>query len=146
ACFSGLTNIGPGVSVQTWSGTSNAPGQIDAFQTSSDATIVSQVAATLDIWISAQHFFQPVSPILPLPIAYLTSLTLIPTASASTNVTLANCVDENDALPPGLGGFFCSAPATGGTLNNALTGTGSTSVSNNNNGVITSSTAPYALE
>jgi len=145
-CFSSLTAIGGGVTAESWSGTSNSPGTsgITSFQTSSDTTIVATTAATLDIWVSAQNFVNPHTP--PGPITYVSSLTLIPTASTATPVTLANCVDENNALPPGLGGSFCGAPAPGGTLNNALTGSGSTAVSNNNNGLITSLTAPYALE
>jgi hypothetical protein len=145
-CFSSLSGIGGGILVQDMSGTSNSPGTTGttSFQTSSDTTIVATTAATLDIWISAQNFANPHTP--PGPVLYTSSLTLIPTASASTPVTLANCVDENNALPPGLGGTFCGAPAPGGTLANALTGSGSTSVSNNNAGVITTLTAPYSLE
>jgi hypothetical protein len=145
-CFSSLTAIGGGVSAQDMSGTSNSPGTsgVTSFQTSSDTTIIATTAATLDIWISAQNFVNPHTP--PGPVEYTSSLTLIPTASASTSVSLVNCVDENNALPPGLGGTFCGAPAPGGTLNNALVGSGSTSVSNNNNGAITTLTAPFSLE
>lgn len=143
-CFSSLTAIGGGISAQDMSGTSNSPGAagVTSFQTSSDTTIIASTAATLDIWLSAQDFVNPHTP--PGPVTYTSSLTLIPTSSASTSVTLVNCVDENNALPPGLGGTFCGAPA--GTLNNALVGSGNTSVSNNNSGTITTLTAPYSLE
>jgi hypothetical protein len=144
-CFSSLTAIGGGISVEDMSGTSNSPGAagITSFQTHSDTEIIATTAATLDIWISAQNFVNPHTP--PSPVTYVSSLTLIPTASASTTVALVNCVDENNALPPGIaGGSFCGAPA--GTLNNNLTGSGSTAVSNNANGMIATLTAPYSLE
>jgi hypothetical protein len=145
SCFSSLTSIGGGVSIQDMTGTSNSPGDTVAnssFQTSSTTEIRSTATATLDIWVSAMNF---TSPVTPPEVEYDSSLTIIPTASRNTTVVSTSCIDQNNAISPGLpGGSFCGSPA--GSLTDMLTQGGSTSASTNSSEFILSLSAPFALE
>jgi len=145
SCFSSATNIGGGVTVKNLTGSSDSPGNdplFGSFQQNTDTQITTTSAATLTIWIAAQGFTGPTTP---PNIDYSTSLTFIPTRSATVSAVLTSCVDESDGtVPPG--GTFCSSP--GATLGDTLsvTGPSSTSKSDNNFALITNlPTQPYSL-
>jgi hypothetical protein len=140
-CFASPTAIGglAGVTITQFTGTSNSPGTAaSAQQTGSVVDITTTGAGKLTLWLAAQNFSQPVTP---PSITDRTSLTIIPTFGTGS-ATLANCVDQSNGTAP-TPGTFCSSSAL--TVNNSLAYSGTTALSNNNSGTVTSLASKFSL-